>query len=124
MKDTQTLHLSNPFNCKIRHIPTKRFFDITFSLIALVLAFPLFMIIGLAVFLTSRGKVFYSHKRIGRGGKHFPCYKFRTMYQDADIRLKQMLASDLQILEEWQKSHKLKNDPRVTPIGKLLENAP
>lgn len=120
MEDTQTFDFSNTFECQVRHIPTKRFFDITFSLLAMFLALPLFIVIGLAVFATSRGKIIYAHRRIGRGGKNFHCFKFRTMYRDADDRLKQLLSSDPELNEEWQKSHKLKNDPRVTPIGRFL----
>jgi undecaprenyl-phosphate galactose phosphotransferase len=74
----------------------------------------------LAIRLTSKGKAIYSHERIGRGGKPFNCYKFRTMYRNADQRLQEILESDPQLREEWQKSFKLKNDPRITPIGKIL----
>ncbi len=108
-----------PTTCKIKHHPIKRIFDICFSLGALAFFTPFLVFIALAVKLTSKGKILYSHPRIGRGGKPFNCYKFRTMYSDADERLKEMLKNP-KILDEWEKTHKLKNDPRVTPVGKFL----
>lgn len=108
------------FECKIQHIPLKRAFDILFSLAALLIGVPLFLIISLAIFLSSRGKVFYSHERIGRGGKPFKCYKFRSMYPDADARIHKLLEEHPHFKEEWQKTRKLKNDPRVMPVGNFL----
>lgn len=103
----------------IRHIPVKRAFDICFSLCALILGSPLFLLIALITFLSS-GKVFYAHERIGRGCLPFRCYKFRSMYSDADQRLNEILASDPEKKAEWEKTFKLKQDPRVTPIGAFL----
>lgn len=104
----------------IRHIPIKRIFDILFSLIILLVGFPVFLIIALIIRFSSPGKIIYSHKRIGRGAKTFQCYKFRTMYADADARLKEILTSDPERKAEWEKTFKLKNDPRITPIGAFL----
>ncbi|WP_068468406.1 sugar transferase [Candidatus Protochlamydia phocaeensis] len=104
----------------IKHIPVKRAFDIAFSLACLILGAPVFLLIGLFIFCTSPGKIIYSHERIGRGGKPFRCYKFRSMYSDADKRLKEILASNPQLREEWERSFKLKNDPRITPFGAFL----
>jgi exopolysaccharide production protein ExoY len=115
---THAIFLKKPF--KVKHIPIKRTFDILFSLLILVFLLPFFLIMLLAIRLTSKGKAIYSHERIGRGGKPFNCYKFRTMYRNADQRLQEILESDPQLREEWQKSFKLKNDPRITPIGKIL----
>jgi len=108
------------FECTVRHIPLKRTFDIFFSLSALILGLPIFMTLAIAVRLTSRGKILYSHERIGRGGKPFRCYKFRTMHKDADHRLKVLLESDQAIREEWEQKRKLTNDPRITSIGGFL----
>jgi undecaprenyl-phosphate galactose phosphotransferase len=105
---------------EIKHKPFKRIFDILFSFIALTLCFPLFLLIAIAIRLNSKGPVIYSHERIGRGGKPFCCYKFRTMYPDADDRLKELLSSDSAFHEEWKTHRKLKKDPRITPIGKFL----
>lgn len=104
----------------VKHLPIKRIFDILFSLTVLILFSPLFLMIALAIFITSPGNIIYSHQRIGRGGKPFPCYKFRTMYQDADLRLKEILEKNPVLKEEWEKTYKLKNDPRITPIGAFL----
>lgn len=99
---------------------SKRLFDLLFTFFALILVLPILLLCTLAVALTSKGPVFYGHKRIGRGGKPFTCYKFRTMYKDADKRLAVLLDSDTKLREEWDKSHKLKSDPRITPIGYFL----
>lgn len=104
----------------IKHHFGKRAFDIIFSFLVLTLGFPLFFIIALLVLLTSRGRVIYGHERIGRGGKPFRCYKFRTMYVDADARFKELLTSNPLLKEEWDKKHKLTNDPRITSIGQFL----
>lgn len=104
----------------IKHNPTKRIFDIIFSLFALVICLPLLLIIAAIILFSSRGKIIYSHERIGRGGKPFRCYKFRTMYKDADLRLQELLTNNPQLLEEWKSSRKLKKDPRVTPVGQFL----
>ncbi|MCE2982056.1 MAG: sugar transferase [Parachlamydia sp.] len=107
-------------NVQIKHIPIKRTFDIIFSLLCLILGLPLFILIALLIFCTSPGKVFFAHERIGRGGKPFRCYKFRSMYPDADKRLKDILDNDPLIRKEWEASYKLKKDPRIIPIGALL----
>lgn len=106
--------------CQIRHIPIKRSFDILFSLFALSICLPLFFIIGLAIRLSSRGKAIYAHDRVGRGGIPFRCYKFRTMYRDADSKLKKLLAEDAALRLEWEMTRKLKTDPRITPVGRFL----
>lgn len=114
------LSIEAAIKCEIRHIPIKRAFDILFSLICLLLGIPIFLLIGLLIFLASPGRMIYAHERIGRGGKTFRCYKFRTMYADADKRLEKILNSNPELRKEWDLSFKLKKDPRVTPIGHLL----
>lgn len=112
--------LEEAIEYKIRHIPIKRIFDIIFSLGALIVIFPLLFFIGLLIFISSPGKIFYAHKRMGRGGKTFKCYKFRTMYPDADKRLKDLLKNNPTLRKEWEASFKIKNDPRIIPIGAFL----
>lgn len=114
------ISIENAIKYEIKHIPIKRSFDIAFSLACLIIGFPIFLLIGLFVFLASPGKIIYHHERIGRGGKPFRCYKFRTMYADADCRLKEILTLHPQLHQEWEKTFKLKKDPRVTPIGHFL----
>lgn len=109
-----------PFECPVRHIPLKRIFDLSFTALALLCGFPIFFLIAIAIRLTSPGKIIYSHERVGRGGKPFRCYKFRTMYKDADKRLKKVLEADPVLRREWEEKRKLKKDPRVTPLGQIL----
>lgn len=120
---SQAIPLSEPFSCEVRHIPLKRVFDILFSFFVLILAFPLFLLIAFAVRITSRGKTVYIQERIGRGGKPFNCYKFRTMHPDADARLKEILKNNPGMRNEWERSHKLKNDPRITFFGAFLRKS-
>ena len=105
---------------KIKHIPIKRGFDLLFSFMCLLIGAPVFLIIAVLIFLTSPGKVIYSHVRIGRGGKPFRCYKFRTMHSNADEVLKEILATNVQLHQEWEQTYKLQQDPRVTPVGSFL----
>lgn len=103
-----------------RHLPIKRTFDIVFSVLVLFFAFPLFLGLAIIVRLSSKGPAIYAHERIGRAGKPFKCFKFRSMYPDADLRLKELLAKHPDLKAEWDLNHKLKNDPRITPIGKFI----
>jgi undecaprenyl-phosphate galactose phosphotransferase len=64
--------------------------------------------------------VLFAHRRIGAGGRHFYCLKFRTMVVNADQVLQQILATDPERAAEWRATHKLRDDPRVTRLGKLL----
>jgi len=99
---------------------TKRTFDILFSGTVLLVCAPLFGIIALSIKLHDRGPIFFRHKRISSTGKVFDCLKFRTMRQDSEAILHQMLEIDPHIRREWETSYKLKNDPRITPLGKWL----
>lgn len=107
----------------IRHLPLKRTFDIVFSVLALLVTFPLFMATAILIRLQSPGPIIYAHERIGRGGRTFKCFKFRSMYIDADERLKELLKNNAALAQEWEKTHKLKKDPRITPIGKFLRKS-
>jgi exopolysaccharide production protein ExoY len=97
-----------------------RVLDIVGALIALILAFPVMVIVALAVKFTSPGPVLFAHGRVGRHGRRFACLKFRTMAVDADAQLQALLTSDPAACAEWQTSQKLRCDPRVTPIGRFL----
>lgn len=108
------------WNYEIKRFPIKRLFDVFFSLICLILGTPLYLIIALCVYCSSPGKIFYYQERIGRAGKIFRCYKFRSMYPDADKRLKEIIECDPVLRAEWNQSFKLKNDPRITFVGSFL----
>ena len=98
---------------------TKRIFDFISSFCAIVVLFPIFVLIALLIKLDSKGKIFFKHKRIGQNGKYIYLYKFRTMYLDADKRLEKLLENP-EIKKEWEENFKLNNDPRITKIGKIL----
>ena len=98
----------------------KRTGDLCFALALLTLGSPLLIAIAIAVKCTSQGPVFFVQQRIGRGYRRFGCIKFRTMELDADRRLQSLLASCPQLRAEFEKDHKLRNDPRITPIGQFL----
>lgn len=98
----------------------KRIFDMFFSLSVIAATLPLTAIIALIIKLQDKGPIFYAHRRITVAGKEFFCLKFRTMHVDADRRLKEILEKDEAARQEWEKNFKLKNDPRVTWIGRFL----
>jgi exopolysaccharide production protein ExoY len=97
-----------------------RMFDIVGALLALALALPVMVLVLGAVKLTSRGPVLFAHRRVGRHGKRFSCLKFRTMAIDADAQLAALLDRDPAARAEWQRSQKLRCDPRVTSVGRFL----
>jgi len=99
---------------------TKRLFDYVFGFVFFILLIIPIGIISLLIRLTSRGPVIFKQERIGKNRKSFICYKFRTMYHDADERLKIILASDPEAKKEWETYWKLKDDPRVTAFGMFL----
>jgi Undecaprenyl-phosphate galactose phosphotransferase WbaP len=98
----------------------KRAVDLLGAAIILLLLAPLFATLAVLIRLDSKGPVFYRQERMGKGGEVFTLLKFRSMYQDADERLHEVLAADPQRRREYEKYHKLSDDPRVTPIGDLL----
>jgi Undecaprenyl-phosphate galactose phosphotransferase WbaP len=98
----------------------KRFMDLSLVLIGGLVIAPFLLLIALLVKISSPGPAIYKHARIGMNGKPFKVYKFRSMVTDAEERLKSLLAADPQIQKEWEENHKLKNDPRITGIGKFL----
>jgi len=81
---------------------------------------PLIAVFAFLIKLESRGPVFFTHMRVGKGGKKIPTYKFRSMYEDAEERLEKLFLEHPELKEEWQTNFKLKNDPRVTKIGSFL----
>ncbi|MBF0565218.1 MAG: undecaprenyl-phosphate galactose phosphotransferase WbaP [Nitrospirae bacterium] len=110
-------------NNNLKSLPNmllKRSFDLALSIMALPFLFILIAVIGILIKLQSRGPVIYSHERIGKGGRSFKCYKFRTMVKDAEDRLTELLRSNADLRDEWEKYWKITNDPRVTRIGAFL----
>jgi lipopolysaccharide/colanic/teichoic acid biosynthesis glycosyltransferase len=99
----------------------KRALDIIGAGLGLVLLSPLFLIVALML-RADGGPAFFAHQRVGRGGKLFGCLKFRSMVIDSQAQLEALLASDPAARAEWEATRKLKNDPRITRIGRFLRS--
>ncbi len=98
----------------------KRIIEVIFSILIFIATIPLIIFISLLIKLSSRGPIFYRQKRLGKNLKLFNCLKFRTMNLEADDMLDNLLSSNEEIRLEFKRSQKIKNDPRVTKIGKFL----
>lgn len=98
----------------------KSAFDFIVSIVGTIAISPLLLLFALIIKFTSPGPVIYKHRRIGKNGTHFYCYKFRSMVVDADKQLAKYLAENLEAKKEWAESQKLKNDPRITKVGHIL----
>ena len=101
----------------------KRAMDIVISLSAGLFLLPVLIPIGIVTRLSDGGPVLFRQKRIGRDGKEFTLYKFRSMVPDAAERLKTLLETDPAALAEWTATQKLENDPRITPFGQFLRKS-
>lgn len=97
----------------------KRLTDLALVIIALPVVFPLLTLI-LLVTWAEGGKPIYRQRRVGLGGQEFSCWKVRTMVQNADRVLADMIARDPEIAAEWQRNQKLAHDPRITRLGRFL----
>ena len=97
----------------------KMLFDQFMALLLLLVLSPLFLALAFLV-RADGGPVLFGHRRVGENGRHFSCLKFRSMVLNADSVLQQVLSSDPEARAEWEATHKLHNDPRITPIGRVL----
>lgn len=104
----------------VKTYKSKRAFDVAGALAMCALFAPIAACAGILVWRQSGRPVVFSHRRVGQGGKSFDVYKFRSMVKDADVRLEALLQADHKAAEEWASSHKLKDDPRVTAVGRFL----
>ncbi len=95
----------------------KRIADIIGGIIGLILLSPVFLIIAICIKIDSKGPVIFAHKRIGKKGKEFNMYKFRSMYENAEEMIENFSEEQK---TEWQEKFKLENDPRITKVGKFL----
>ena len=105
---------------KITNRALKRVFDICFALLLLPFVLLVSIPVCFIIKLSSPGPIFYGHVRIGKNRKPFSCLKFRSMYKDADEKLKQLLQTNKNAKHEWEENRKLKNDPRITKIGAFI----
>ena len=102
---------------------SKRGLDIFVSVVLLIFSMPLMFMFALIIYASMGKPIIFSHERVGFRGVRFRCYKFRTMVNDAKNRLDLHLASNPDAFAEWQATYKLRNDPRITWLGKLLRKS-
>ena len=124
------MKLAGEINRKKVSLIVKRLIDIAGSVVGLVLCLPVFLIIALAIKLTSHGPVLFRQVRLGQYGKKFMFLKFRSMYVDCDHRIHEEYVKQLimgstgieQTASNQKKLYKLTADPRITPLGRFLRN--
>jgi Undecaprenyl-phosphate galactose phosphotransferase WbaP len=113
----RTLHLpASLFSYRV----IKRWIDVAFVVLITPVLIPLMLLVAATVKLSSPGPVFYSHRRIRRNGEFFSMWKFRTMCQNSAEVLELYLQRHPEARAEWNKTHKLRHDPRITPVGSFL----
>lgn len=101
----------------------KRTIDIFASILGIILLLPITLTIWVAnICVKDKGTVFFKQERIGKDGEFFKLYKYRSMVVDADDKLSKYLAKNEEAREEYKKYKKLKNDPRITKVGKFIRN--
>lgn len=98
----------------------KRLFDVLFSLAVLIIFSPVYLVVAVLIAIDSPGPVFYVQRRVGKNFKSFGCIKFRTMVHNADHLLLEMLDHSPHIRQEFEADFKLRQDPRITTIGRFL----
>ena len=105
--------------------PLDREFLMNFAVaLALLLFFaPVMLAVAVAVFVQDGGPMIFAHQRVGRGGRLFAVLKFRSMATDAPTRLQHLLDTDPEARVQWERDHKLRNDPRITPLGEFLRRS-
>jgi undecaprenyl-phosphate galactose phosphotransferase len=113
------LHVKNNLSVS-RNRVIKYIFDFVLSLAIMIMILPILILISILIRLDSEGEIIYKGTRIGKGGRSFRCYKFRTMYINGDTIIKQYFQQYPQKQKEWHIYRKLQDDPRVTRIGKIL----
>ena len=99
----------------------KRIMDIVGAIVGIIILIPLTIVVKIINILNKDfGPIFYSHERIGKNGKHFKMYKFRSMCMNSQEVLEKLLKEDEDARKEWEEHRKLNDDPRITKIGKIL----
>jgi exopolysaccharide production protein ExoY len=100
-----------------------RILDVIISVVALIFFAPIMAVVAILVYLQDGGSAVFMHRRIGLGGQTFDCLKFRSMVSNAEEQLQRLLATDPVARLEWETEQKLRNDPRVTALGRLLRKS-
>ncbi len=101
----------------------ERAIEIALCLVILAFFAPLMVVAAIVVKLNDGGPILFAHRRIGQGGRSFGCLKFRSMAVDAEAQLHAHLARDPGARAEWERDHKLTNDPRITAVGQFLRRS-
>ena len=101
---------------------SSRLLDVPVALGLIVLLLPVMLLIAISIRITGSGPVIFAHRRVGKDGKVFKCFKYRTMRLGAEDSLNALLARDADLRKEWELNQKLLSDPRVTRLGRLLRN--
>ncbi len=114
--DPETTRAAERLGTRIGYVAFKRAFDIAFSLLVFALLWWLYVVVAIAIKLDSPGPVLFNQERVGKDGRHFKMYKFRSMYVDAEDRLESL--SDLN--EKDGPVFKIKDDPRITRVGRFI----
>lgn len=99
---------------------SKRAVDLTFGLVAIAATLPVMLVIAIVIKFESPGPILFVHRRVARGGREFRLIKFRTMVCDAEVRLEAFLRANADSRAEWSERQKLRLDPRITRVGRLL----
>lgn len=108
-------NLLDPWSIKI-----KRITELIICFVSLIIAFPLFLLFATLIRIDSAGPIIFTQKRIGKGGQIFELYKFRTMEIDAEKKFQELLDKNEELKNEYHKFHKIRNDPRITRVGRFL----
>lgn len=108
-------NLARPLNRAMKVL-----FDYSLTIVGTICILPVLAVIALWIYKDSPGPILFKHVRIGKDGKPFGCYKFRSMCVDAKEKLEELLANDPEARAEWERDFKLKNDPRITKSGAFL----
>lgn len=108
-------NLERKLNCIIKYL-----FDMILTVVGTICISPILVIIAIWIYRDSPGPVIFKHMRVGKDGKEFPCYKFRSMCIDAKEKLEELLQNDPEARAEWERDFKLKHDPRITKSGAFL----
>lgn len=116
---TNAIHVENRLLIK-RNIWIKWFFDTLLTFLVLPLFSLIHLLLTLLIRLDSKGSIFFRQERLGKDNKNFLCYKYRTMYEESDALLQSYLEQNPDEVLYYNKYHKYQNDPRVTPIGRVL----
>lgn len=117
VKDPKVVRAALRANCAL-----KRYFDLVATAVGMLFLLPFLVTIAILIKLDDGGPILYGHRRIGRRGAIFTCWKFRTMVRNSDQALKNYLEANPDALQEWRETQKLQKDPRVTRVGKFLRD--